>query len=571
MITGVEILSGAPQRVVGADEFIRALVLGPEQQSEGTLGRFAGEVVVDPDGAWITISDDGAAIGERKLTLEGAATGFTDNGKAIFIGADQSTITRVDGTRTINLLNGAWYENIPFDNINGETRSVYVGTARVPVDVTVTRTSSNAYAAYADLPGFVITPDSVSTSGNRLTFGIDAALTALGMGHWTTTNTLNTGWSMRAIIWLDDSQTGVRVRSSDPEVAIVNVRLMKAASGGAWVARTEVGSALGQLTPSTTPEHYKIAILGPLVTDTDLDADPDWVKIGTVTSATGGETYNYLTQVRSLPYGQIAAAISTFNAEHHDDDGRHGTVTADTVESRGDDQLYYGLGAASAGVKRWKMFELDKLPRARMTTSLGVVEAWWELDNSVDAYRMRFTVVKGADDTPTTANSLEWRIRLDIDGDLEHSGVSPVTRYFSQYLAVNAGIVGAPAVKERLTVKLLRRVYMTTTGTWFSAGTVLNQVDGLTPGGDWGSGGTLTRVADWNAGSTASYGSSGAMTEGAMPTAVASNAGSSQYFVVISWTEGDPLSFDATVANEIAGTMLVREVSLQYRMVTAER
>lgn len=574
MITGLEILGPGPRRAIGYDEFVRSFVTNPELQAEGTLGRFAGEVIVDPAGTWLTLEVDGAAIGERRLSVRGEATAFTDRGKAILAGSDQATITRVDGTRTINLLSGSWFEDVPYRNVNAGTNKVFIGTARVPVDVAVTGLNAKIYASYTDLPGFVITPDSVSTTGSRLTFSIDAALTALGVGYWTTADRMNTNQSMAAIVWLDDTQTGVEVKSADPDVAIVAVRLMKAASGNAWTCRTPVGSTLGQTVPSTTPAHYKIAILGQLVTTTDLTADPDWVYVGEVTSATGSETFNYTGQVRSLPYGQIAASISTFTEEHYDTNGTHKSVTADTVESRGTGalkQVYYSLGNAAAGVRRYTMVELDKLPRARGTTAYGAVTAWWEWDETQRAYRMRWSVAKGQTDTPTVASSITWYHRINVlDSDLEGSiGNTPETRAYIQALSVTAAIYGTPTVKEGFSVQLVRRRF-SFTGDWATSPTALYKVDGTTPGGTWNSGASFTRVTDWVADDDANYGASSAdMVEADMNTWSAS--GAHQYVLAITWTMGDTVSLNATLQNEVEGTMLVREIGLQYRLVTAER
>ncbi len=65
--------------------------------------------------------------------------------------------------------------------------------------------------------------------------------------------------------------------------------MTKITVGTGWVIDlTGIGDGyLGQSTPSLTAGHYRVVILGPIITTTNLDANAAYTHIGTVLSGAG--------------------------------------------------------------------------------------------------------------------------------------------------------------------------------------------------------------------------------------------------------------------------------------------
>ena len=181
------------------------------------------------------------------------------------------------------------FVDLPYENDSGMTYRVYLGLTSYVTDIGIGSNGNRGYSKKVDAVGFAVAPDSVVDTGTELRLLIDGNLTALGMPNWLTSNTEDASWSYDCVVFLDTDVTGVEIATNDPDDAIVFGKLTKVAVGTGWVIDlTGLGDGyLGQATPSTTAGDYKIVILGPLITTTDLDADPDWTHVGTVLSGAG--------------------------------------------------------------------------------------------------------------------------------------------------------------------------------------------------------------------------------------------------------------------------------------------
>jgi hypothetical protein len=233
--------------------------------------------------------------------------------------------------------NPSWFTSIPYENDNGTTYYVYVGQTKFPVDVGSARDGSRGYSVWADVPGFTVTPNTITLDGSgNIVVKIDGAITTLGMQKWLTANSSNS-WSMFCVVWLDTDQAGVEVQNDDPLTSIGFARMVKDLATGAWkidLSTTGIGDGkLGQAVVDTNASHYKVAILGPLITDSNaLQSDKSYVFIGTVLSGGGGETISTAGQAVTIPYASYAAG---FSVEHNGvtsspDLGLHKSVTGQT-------------------------------------------------------------------------------------------------------------------------------------------------------------------------------------------------------------------------------------------------
>lgn len=277
-----------PKRIVGAD-VLETDIFGAAASAVKNLGgRFIGEAVVDPTSVGLLIIASTDTLGNRRLTIEGDLAVMADNGDVYsHAGSDLTVEQLVEGSRTVDLNSPDWYTDLPYGNTSGTTYRVYLHMCSIPIDVSVARDGRNiGYSKWIDVPGVVVNPQVVTDAGDHLEFEITTGLTSLGVQYWDTTNTLNDNWSYDVCVWLDTEQSGVTVGSVDPDVSIVRGKLVKKASGSGWLVSLDgLGDGyLGQNQASATLTHYRIAVLGPVITTTNYDNNPDYVHIGTVLS-----------------------------------------------------------------------------------------------------------------------------------------------------------------------------------------------------------------------------------------------------------------------------------------------
>lgn len=254
-----------------------------------------GECVFDPDldGLGITTSEGVDALNERKLTVTGDLPVAIGNGSVVNHAGSTAALSQlVEGSRTITLNDPAWYTSLPYANANGITYRVYIASTEVPIDVGISsKGTTRGYSRYVGVPGIQINPDVVVDAGAYLNLFVDTGLTGLGIQHWLTANSLSDSWSYDVVVWLDTDQDGVAIASDDPDVAIVTGKLHKRAGDARWVVSLNgLGDGkLGQGVASTTVAHYKIAVLGPIITTTDFDSNDDYFFVGTTTSSVPSE------------------------------------------------------------------------------------------------------------------------------------------------------------------------------------------------------------------------------------------------------------------------------------------
>ncbi len=337
MTTGRRYKGFFAKAILGALEFEDWIFNALREHVEDVVGRSVGETVLDPTttGLGITTTEGVDAINDRRMTITGDLPCMSNSGHLMRCGDGISLLQDIEGSRTITLQDPAWFEDLPYENADGSTYYVYLGRSNYPIDVGIARDGSRGYSDIVDVPGFTVNPNVVTDTGTYLELGLNAVLTSLGMQQWLTSNNDDPDWSYDCVVWLDTDQTGVEIATDDPDVAIAFfAKLVRNGVTGAWTINLNgFGDGyLGQATPSTTPAHYKVCILGPLITNTNaLQSDDDWVFVGTVASAVASETEDTSGQVITSPYATYSAG---FGVEHNNTPGdpnlgRHKQVTAE--------------------------------------------------------------------------------------------------------------------------------------------------------------------------------------------------------------------------------------------------
>lgn len=380
------------KQIIGPESIDDYLLQAVANELENTIGAVCGEAVLDPSGAGVGLGITASAdtLNNRKLTITGDKQAVTDNGDLITCGSTSTERTYTSGSYTIKSHDDDWFEDIPYENDSGTTYYVYIGQTKFPVDVGSARDGSRGYSVWADVAGFTVNPNSVVTSGGNVILKLDGTITALGMQHWLTTNTEDANWSMDCIVWLDTDQAGVSVQTDDPSIAIAVAKLTKDAATSAWrVDLTGIGDGkLGQSSISTTAAHYKVAVLGPLITDSNaLQSDKGYVFIGTVLSGVA-ETISTAGQAVTIPYASYA---SGFSVEHNGvtsspDLGVHKKVTGETdahleIMVNSGTSKNIRLGNKGAGSSTVIIEDLADITEIRQTHDFTV-----EFNDAVDHY-----------------------------------------------------------------------------------------------------------------------------------------------------------------------------------------
>jgi hypothetical protein len=296
MATG-EIYAGFfPKKIIGATVMEDDIFGAVRQDVLSLAAKCIGECVIDPNlaGLGITTDEGSQALNDRRITVTGALPCVLGSGPIIKLAGSSSALdTVVEGARTITLNDPAWYTSLPYENANGTTYRVYLTSTEFPVDVDIASDGARGYGRWVGAPGVQVNPDTVTLNGGGyLELFVDTGLTALGIQRWLTANAEDDDWSYDVAVWLDTDQSGVEIATDDPDTAVVFGKLRKRSGDPRWrVSLQGLGDGvLGQGTPSTTAAHYKIAVLGPIVTTTNYDNSDDHLLVGTVASAAGSET-----------------------------------------------------------------------------------------------------------------------------------------------------------------------------------------------------------------------------------------------------------------------------------------
>ncbi len=322
------------KQIIGSDVFETDIFDAAINEIRDSAGRIIGEGVVDPTFSGLGLTASGASINNRRLNVTGDLP--CQNGEGYIIkeagnSGTQRTVT--EGVRTIVLHDPVWYELLPFENADGTTYRVYLSEVEFPVSVGNGKDGGRGYSRAVNAVGVALNPSSVVDVGAYLELRFNATvLNTLGIQLWNldVANREDVNYSYDCVVWLDTDVTGVTVQSDDPDVAIAyNAKLVQD-SAGAYLKIELNGfgdGKLGQSIASTTPAHYKVAILGPLITTTDFDADPKYIHVGTTDSAIGGETIDTSGQIVFLSVSEAVAQAMEVPDELH----YRGWITRPTV------------------------------------------------------------------------------------------------------------------------------------------------------------------------------------------------------------------------------------------------
>lgn len=283
------------KQILGAATIRDSMFEASRDYARDLGGKIIGEAVIDATLVGLGITASAAAINERKLTITGTNLAAINGSGDVFgeCGSGSTLRTLVEGARTITLSDPAWFTSLPYENANGTTYRAYLAHTKFPIDVVQGSEGNRGYGRFVEAPGVSINPDAVTNAGTHLEFTVLTDLTALGIQPWLTANEEDDAWSYDCVVWLDTDVTGVEIATDDPDIAIAfTAKLTKRVGNPDWmVSLSSIGNGfLGQSTVDTDETHYRIAVLGPIITTTNLDTNPDYVHIGQIDSATGGET-----------------------------------------------------------------------------------------------------------------------------------------------------------------------------------------------------------------------------------------------------------------------------------------
>jgi len=338
MATGQRYAGIFSKQIIGDILVSEYLVKHVKDHVDIAVGRAIGEAVFDSgntgDGIVITTTKGSDAIGERRMSLTNDRWCQSLSGNLIRVG-DGSLESDTEGSRTIVKHDPDWFASLPYQNQDGTTYYVYVGKSYYPVDVSIAKDGTIGYSNWIDVPGFSVNPNSVVDDNGNIELRIDANITSLGMQRWNTANHSDNDWSYDCVVWIDTNTPGATIKNADPDVAIAyGAKLQKIdpSDGDGWrINLTGIGDGkLGQSSISTDASHYRICVLGPIVTNSSaLQSDEEYVFIGTVASTTATETEDVSGQLVIIPFSSFT---SGFNVEHvsavGSDLGRHTSVTA---------------------------------------------------------------------------------------------------------------------------------------------------------------------------------------------------------------------------------------------------
>lgn len=324
-----------PKQIIGADVYENDIFLANQQEIRDAMGRIIGEGVIDPTFSGLGLVDDAGAINNRRLSVTGDLPGQNGNGYVFKEAGNSGTLRTVtEGSRTITLHDPTWYENLPFENADGTTYRVYLSEAVWPVSVGVGKNGGRGYSRAVNGVGVVMNPSNVTDTGSFIQFQFSPAdlASAFGIQMWNLDvgNREDANYSYDCVVWLDTDQAGVEIQTDDSDVAIAFGAKLVMDAGGTFLKINLSGigdGKLGQSTVSTDVTHYKVAILGPLITTNNYDNDPAYLHVGTSASAIVGETIDTSGQIVFLSVSQAVAQT----VEAPDELSYKGWITAPTT------------------------------------------------------------------------------------------------------------------------------------------------------------------------------------------------------------------------------------------------
>jgi hypothetical protein len=406
MATGRTYAGFFPKRIIGSS-VIEDDIFGAVRQSVADLGGQAiGEGVFDPNAAGLVVTDDAAAINERKLSVSGDLSAINDSGNVFSNAGSSSALVQVtEGARTYTIHDPDWYVDLPYENANGTTYYVYLHNTRFPVDVGIARDGSRGYSKWVDAPGVSVAATSVTDTGTSLRLLLDGTnelLTTYGVQKWLTANTVNNSWSYDCVVYLDTDVTGVEIGTDDPDTAIAfTAKLVKHTASNNWrVDLSGIGDGyLGQSVPSLTAAHYRIVILGPVITTTNFDSDPDFTHVATVVSSNASEAIDHSDQV---VVRQLSDFLNEFD-DFQDNFFQKGIITRPTVTGSGPVNIASGGYAIVNGA-------ILPIPAASITVSevSQTVYLYFDSANNVTSKTTSWATANGANNVPF--------FRYEVDG-----------------------------------------------------------------------------------------------------------------------------------------------------------
>lgn len=338
------------KQIVGASVFENDIFLANQQEIRDAMGRIIGEGVIDPTFSGLGLVDDAGAINNRRLTVTGNLPGQNAQGYVFKNAGNSGSLQTVtEGSRTIKLHDPTWYEDLPFENADSTTYRVYLSEAVWPVSVGVGKNGGRGYSRAVNGVGVVMNPSLVTDTGTFIQFQFSPAdlNSAFGIQMWNLDpgNREDPDYSYDCVVWLDTDQAGVNIQTDDSDVAIAFEAKLVMDSGGSFlkIDLSGIGDGkLGQSVVDTDPTHYKVAILGPLITTSNFDSDPAYLHVGITDSAIGGETIDTSGQIVFLSVSQAVAQT----IEAPDELSYKGWIVAPTTSFTATDIDITGTGEA---------------------------------------------------------------------------------------------------------------------------------------------------------------------------------------------------------------------------------
>ena len=225
-----------PRQIIGRSTLKDDLHGSIRTDFDDAFGESLGEGVIDPSSNGLAILVSADPVNDRRLTISGDLTAINNDGNVFKnLGNGSSTVTLVEGARTITLHSPSWFVDLPYEDNPATTYRTYIGLTRYPVDVQIGRNGNRGYGRWVDAPGFTVAAETVTDGGTHIILGVDANLTALGMQRWLTGNTNDASWSYDVVVYLDEDVAGVDIASDDSDTAIAYfAKLKKTNVGNGW-------------------------------------------------------------------------------------------------------------------------------------------------------------------------------------------------------------------------------------------------------------------------------------------------------------------------------------------------
>lgn len=237
----------------------------------------------------------------REQLVQGAIDLYGDGGTLgadpVVFTASSATLSLVasgdgydgEGHRLSAVNAAAAWESIPFADTGATTYYVGAHYCEVPTRALVGLGGVTFYEAWTEAVGTVAAPDTVADDGDGT---LTLTITTLA-GPW------GTGAETRpVVVWLEDPVTTTAEAVYSGTAAY---------TGGA--VKIAVPHALGQTTISTTAADYKVALLGPTISTSDLSASTAYWYLGSVLG--GSDTFDSDDQAIARGLTEISSTLDT--------------------------------------------------------------------------------------------------------------------------------------------------------------------------------------------------------------------------------------------------------------------